>query len=90
MSGHGVMTSYVTSCSVEIGRFWDLLQLSEFPCSLAFVSSLHAGYLVLIYMKEPNMVALWSRSRMIENVFAAHFSHYNSNVLAILSLRIIV
>ena len=46
MSGHWVMTSHTTSCLVEIGGFWNLSHLGECPCSLAHVSSLHAGYFV--------------------------------------------
>ena len=44
LSDHGVKNSYMTSPSVEIGGFCDLSQLNEFPCSLAHVSSLHAGF----------------------------------------------
>ena len=33
-SGHGVMVSYMTSCSVEIGGFCDLSYLGEFHCFL--------------------------------------------------------
>ena len=91
------MTPYMASCSVEIGGFWDLPQLSELSCSLAYVSSLHEGYLVFIDIDSvASGYNTWlprdlghARSPM-EAVFVAHFSHYSSHVLVILSLQIIV
>ena len=46
-SGHGVMASYMTSCSVEIGGFCDLSYLGELHCFLEWAFALHAALMML-------------------------------------------
>ena len=59
MSGHGFMTSYMTSCSVEIGGFAIYRSWVSFLAIyyLTFVYSLHTGYVVFVNIKESYMIA---------------------------------
>ena len=58
------MTSYKTSCSVEIGGFCDLSYLGEFHCFLERVFALHAALMVFRDIEKPYNVAPGSRSRL--------------------------
>ena len=59
------MTSYMRSCSVEIGGFYDLSYLGEFHCFLEWVFALQAALMVFRDIEKPQTVALGSRSRKV-------------------------
>ena len=56
------MTSYMTSCSVEIGGFSDLSYLGEFHCFLEWVFALQPALMVFRDIEDPYTVAPGSRS----------------------------
>ena len=64
-SGHGVMTSYMTSCSGEICGFFDLSYLGELYFFLEWVFALQAALMVLRDTDKPYTVAPGSRSRKV-------------------------
>ena len=57
------MTSYMTSCSAEIGGFCDLSYLGELHCFLERVFALQAILMMLRDIEKPYTVAPGSRSR---------------------------
>ena len=91
-----LMTSYVTSCSNEIGGFRDLSCLSErfvFLSGLFFWIAICMQNNWLLLMFRSHIQLPWgqghARSRIL-GVFVAHFSRYKCTVLPILSLGIIL
>ena len=84
------MTSYMTSCSVEIGGFCDLFYLDEFHFFLEWVLALKAALMVFRDIEKPYTVALGSRSRKVTpamGYFRSSFRPLFFNFTAILSLR---
>ena len=82
-SGHGVMTSYITSCSAEIGGFCNLSYLGECHCFLEWVFAFQTTLMVFRDIEKPYTVAPRSKLRKVTPAISRFRSQFRSFFLTL-------